>query len=56
MKMILTVKPAVYILKSGKNVKVLVFLYFSPNDVTEGTIDEHTLMIYVSLLRLKVKS
>jgi len=27
---------------------------FSPTDVTEGTIDEHTLMIYISLLRLKV--
>ncbi|XP_053392864.1 serine/arginine repetitive matrix protein 2-like isoform X4 [Mercenaria mercenaria] len=25
-----------------------------PSDITEGTIDEHTLMIYISLLRLKI--
>lgn len=26
----------------------------SPKDITEGTVDEHTLMIYISLLRLKI--
>ncbi|KAH3892880.1 hypothetical protein DPMN_017013 [Dreissena polymorpha] len=26
----------------------------SPSDITEGTADEHTLMIYISLLRLKI--
>ena len=29
-------------------------VFFSPNDITEGTVDEHNLMIYVSLLRSKV--